>query len=254
MYINNSKLLVNCTDINIFCTTKNWWYSKWLFTSLNLWLHVWDKDENVIASRKELSKSLGNSFSDFVYMNQIHSWEVISINNNDKWKWTTNIESAIDCDALITNKSWIVLTVLVADCIPVIFFDNVKKVIWVAHAWWKWTEKKIVKNTITKMIEDYNSNPSDIIVYMWPSILQGNFEVWKEFEKKFDSIYLKKKNNWKFLLDLAWVNKSQLINSWVTENNIEISTEDTFIKNSEYFSARRDWYNSWRFWIGISLK
>jgi YfiH family protein len=253
---NKFSLLNNQKSISYFVTSKslNQLSSiKKEYNWLNLWLHVWDLDEDVIKNREYLSKQVWKKLSDFVFMNQIHGSEVCIISEKDKWKGSLNIDSGISIDWMITNVIWTVLVVLVADCIPVLFYDKMKQVIWVAHAGWKWTEQKIVQNVIEKMKSEYNSNPSDILVCFWPSISRKSFEVLYEVAKKFDKQFYSEKSSWKYLLDLQAVNKKQLINSWILKENIEISNEDTF-NNSNYFSARKLWYNSGRFWAWIFLK
>lgn len=229
------------------------WGEIWKYDDFNLWLHVWDVDENVIKNRKKLAKYVKMELSDFIFMNQVHSGDVVIVWKKDKWKWSKSLKDAISIDAMITDVPWIVLIVLVADCIPVLFYDKLKKVIWVAHAGWKWTEKNIVWNVVNKMIKHYNSDPNNIIACLWPAISKKSFEVWKEVAVKFDSQFYIEKPDKKYLLDLQSINKKQLLDLWVLEDNIEVSREDTFSSN-KYFSARRFWYNSWRFWAGIFLK
>jgi polyphenol oxidase len=38
---------------------------------------------------------------------------------------------------LITSEKDLVLSVLVADCVPIIFYDEIKNIIAVAHAGWR---------------------------------------------------------------------------------------------------------------------
>ena len=41
-----------------------------------------------------------------------------------------------DCDALISNQDNFLLAITVADCLPIYFYDNNKKVVAIAHAGW----------------------------------------------------------------------------------------------------------------------
>jgi len=256
MYKNYSILLKNKKNISTFITDRTiniFKSNKEKYFWLNLWLHVSDKDINVIENRIFLAKQIWKSLENFVFMNQIHSWNVVVVWEKDKWKWVKTFENWIKTDAMITNISWIVLIVLVADCIPVLFYDKIKKVVWVAHAGWKWTAENIVWNVIKKMKKQYDSNPSDILVCLWPSISKESFEVWAWVAKLFNSKFSKLKNDWKYLLDLQRVNKKQLIDLWILEQNIEISSTNTF-ENENYFSARKLWYDSGRFWAWIYIK
>ncbi len=50
-------------------------------------------------------------------------------------------------DALITNKPGITLMIRVADCVPIVLFDPVRRVVAVVHAGWKGTLADIVSAT-----------------------------------------------------------------------------------------------------------
>ena len=101
-----------------------------------------------------------------------------------------NLEEYSKIDGLITNKSNIALSTTNADCILLLFFDPVKKVIANVHSGWKGTFQKISQKNVQKMIHEYNCNPKDIIACMSPSIRKCHFEVEKaladECKKIFD--------------------------------------------------------------------
>ena len=118
-------------------------------------------------ARKALAKKYNFDIKKLQYMEQFHSNIVKIVNDINPNK----------CDALITNKTNTPLMVMVADCIPILFFDPIKKVIGVAHAGREGTFNNIIKNTIDKMIEAYNCEPKDIEVELGPSIQKCCYEV-----------------------------------------------------------------------------
>ncbi len=79
-----------------------------------------------------------------------------------------------------------------ADCILLLFFDPVKKVIANTHSGWRGTLQRIAIKTVKKMKEEFNCHPEDIICCICPSIRKCHFEVEKEvkdsFEKEFQDI------------------------------------------------------------------
>ena len=101
-------------------------------------------------------------------MEQIHSNIVKTISPD------TNVQT---CDALVTNQINTPLMVMVADCIPILFYDHTKKVIGVAHAGRAGTFENISTNTINKMAENYSCNSKDIEVVLGPSIQKCCYEV-----------------------------------------------------------------------------
>lgn len=94
---------------------------------------------------------------------QIHSNIVNKIDKN-------NIGQKEEGDALITNLSNVPLLIFTADCVPIAIIDKKNKAIALAHAGWRGTYDAIAKKTIEKMIENYNTNPEDLVCVIGPSI------------------------------------------------------------------------------------
>ncbi len=242
-------------NVKHFISSNFWWVSSWNYKSLNLALHTKDKKENVIENRKILAKNFWENLDNFIFMKQIHSDKIVVVWEKNKWNWVYDEKNAIIWDAIITNKKWIILVVLVADCVPIILYDKKNKVIWVVHAGWRWTQKKILKKTIEKFVKNFNSKTKNIIVWIWPHISKKNYEVWEkvflQFEKKFYKIK-KKSENKKAFLNLEKANISQLIEMWIAKKNIKKSKICSF-ENKNLFSARKFWVKSGRFWMWIML-
>ena len=163
-------------------------------------------------------------------MEQIHSNIVqdISLTKNPQ-----------KCDALITNQKDTPLMVAVADCIPILFYDSVKKVIAVAHAGRAGTFENISGNTIDKMIQDYNCNPKNIEISLGASIQKCCYEVSQELADEtiilFGKQFVADRN-----IDLQGINKKQLLEKGIKGVNINISNICTKCSNQLYFSYRKD--------------
>lgn len=163
-------------------------------------------------------------------MEQIHSNIVKVVEEN---------KTVYKCDALVTNKKNTPLMVMVADCIPILFYDNEKNVIAVAHAGRAGTFENIAKNTLECMKKNFNSNMKNIQVTLGPSIQKCCYEVSEEMarevEYKFGKEYVNHRN-----IDLQGINKKQLLSEGVLEDNITISPICTQCSNQPYFSYRKD--------------
>ena len=74
-------------------------------------------------------------------MNQTHSnkVEVVSEENDSK---------KINCDAMLTKSSKIALSVLTADCIPILIYEKNKEIVGCIHAGWKGAVNGIIENTL----------------------------------------------------------------------------------------------------------
>lgn len=148
-------------------------------------------------------------------------------------------------DGLITDLKNIALISKYADCTPIILYDPIKKVHANIHSGWRGTLKKIGSNGVEVMVNNYNSNPKDIIAILGPSIGKDDFEVdidvkelfKREFEFNREIIF--KKGSTKYLIDLKETNKRILIESGIKEENITIIDLSTK-SNSMLHSYRRD--------------
>lgn len=218
----------------------------------NLALHIWDDEKLVINNRKNLASKLWFDLEDFVFLDQVHWSHIKIISNEDKWVGIYDHNSAFEADSIITKEKWIVIWVLVADCVPVLLHDKEQWIVCAVHAGWKSTNKKILKNSINEMINNW-SEKQNIKTILWPSISEHSYEVWEEVWNNFRDEVKTKIIDWKQYLNLKLENKLQAIESWIKESNIEVVNIDTFT-DKKYFSARRDWFWKWRFgvfiWIG----
>ena len=196
----------------------------------NIAYHVTDDKTSVDKARENLSYKYNFPLDNLQYMDQIHSNLVNTISCK------TNPQT---CDALVTNKPNTPLMVMVADCIPILFFDLVKKVIGVAHAGRVGTFEKIAVNTINKMQNEYNSHPKDIKVILGPSIQKCCYEVNKQMyqfvKENFGEEFVNNRN-----IDLQGINKKQLLKAGIKEENINISPICTKCSNKPFFSYRND--------------
>ena len=196
----------------------------------NLAFHVEDNEINVIKNRKNLALKLGYNYEDLVYMNQIHSANIIVVDENSP-KLVDN------CDSIITRSKNLPLMVMVADCIPILMFDDKQGIIAAIHAGRNSTFLEIAKKTAEVFIEKFSSNPEDINVVFGASIQKCCYEVSDELSKIVENSFGKEfvENNY---IDLQGINKKQLNDLGI--KNIEISNICTKCGDKSYFSYRKD--------------
>ena len=218
-------------------TTKEGGVSHSPYSSLNLAFHVGDKELDVEKNHQILADKLHYRKENLIHMKQIHSAKVVKVDKN------LTFNTPPTCDALITDNKKIPLMVMVADCSPILFYDDVKKVIAVAHAGRQGAFLNIVKNVIDAFKESYDSNPKDIVVSVGASICQNCYEVNQEiYNEAVDLGYglaLLKKDK-RYFLDIRFILKMQFKENGIKEENIEISNECSSCSNENYFSYRAD--------------
>ncbi|MCK9472658.1 peptidoglycan editing factor PgeF [Sulfurimonas sp.] len=200
----------------------------------NLAFHVGDDKLSVQKQHELLSKELGYERESLVYMNQIHS-DIVHLVTNE------NFTTPPTCDALVTNKIDTPLMVMVADCSPILFYDNQKRVIAAAHAGRQGAFKNIVKNVIDKMQREFDSNPKDIQVSVGASIRACCYEVGSEIydeAKALGLAYSIEKKEESFYLNVGAILKKQLLLCGIKAEHIEFCDDCTCCSTNRYFSYR----------------
>jgi YfiH family protein len=209
----------------------------------NLAFHITNNKTDVINARKDLCKKHNLSYDNLKYMNQVHNNDVQIVNHN---------QNLYTCDALITNLKNTPLMVMVADCIPLLFHDDIKNVIGVAHAGRNGTYLDISSNVIKQMCTEFNCDVKNIKVELGASIQKCCYEVSYELAQiarvNFGNNVVNNRN-----IDLQKINYTQLINIGILKENIWISNICTKCGNEKYYSYRKD-NNCGRFAGLICLK
>ena len=181
-----------------------------------------DEYELAINSYKNLCNAIGSNYINTVKTNQNHTDTIKIANKKIKEDEPDfNLEEYKETDGLVTNKKNLILSTTNADCILLLFFDPIKKVIANVHSGWRGTLQRISTKAIEKMEKEYNCNPKDIICCICPSIRKCHFEVEKEvkdmFEKEFKGIIEKNDIITETISSKKWTIDTVLINQVILE-------------------------------------
>ncbi|MAH02686.1 MAG: hypothetical protein CMI70_02710 [Candidatus Pelagibacter sp.] len=231
-----SKRLKNISNLkHCFFSRKNG-VSKGIYNSLNCGINSKDNKENVIQNINIVSKKLNCEKKPIVVLNQNHGNKVVCFNNQE------DIKNKTIGDAIVTTLKNVGISVLTADCVPILFYDPKKKNVGCVHAGWKGALNGIIENTVDKFLE-LNSNTRDLVTAIGPCINHHHYEVGHDFYKKFIN---QNKNNQQFFIVLN--DKKYLFNirSYISTklirlgiNNIDHIEMDTFSNKENFFSYRR---------------
>lgn len=143
--------------------------------------------EKAIKDYTNLCNSIKSNYINLVKTNQMHTNEVKVVEEKiNKDQPDIDVEKYKNTDGLVTNKKNIILSTTNADCILLLFYDPIKKVIANTHSGWRGTLQRISIKTVEKMKEKYNCDPKNIICCICPSIRKCHFEVEKEVKDKFE--------------------------------------------------------------------
>jgi polyphenol oxidase len=161
-----------------------------------------------------------------------------------------------DTDALVTNVKGHVLGVLSADCVPLLLYDPVKDVLGLAHAGWKGTVASIGPLTVAKMVDEYGCNAKTIRAFIGPSISQTNFEVGSAVAAQFYKLDLGNavvEDGGKAKVDLWRANALLLARAGLQVANIDIANMCTVVGVENFYSARKEGFETGRFGVFAML-
>jgi len=230
--------------------------SKLFPYQFSLALHTGENPNDIVRNREYLSRVYFNHTPlHFIVANQTHSDHIKHITQAQTKGWE-DLETEIeDCDAIITNIPNVILTILTADCVPILLYDDNKQVIAAVHAGWKGTQKQILYKTVKEMSQTYGCQTEDIMAGIGPSIGKCCYEVNNDVAKHFTHIsHSYTQDNHKYMLDLPYINKQQLLDAGLKSNNIGMSHICTSCDVEHFFSYRQEKGCSGRFMSMIGMK
>ncbi len=210
--------------------------SKGIFKSLNCGIGSKDKKTNVRKNLEIVRRKISKNSKNIFLLHQIHSKKIFYINKKFK-KYYLKPKA----DAIITDQRQLPIGVLTADCVPLLLFENNRKMIAAIHAGWKGALKGIINNVVNFMLKK-GCKRKFINVAIGPCINIENYEVKKDFKNKFirnnskSRIFFKEKSK-KIYFNLPHYVKSELEKNRI--KNIDMLNIDTFNKKNNFFSARR---------------
>ena len=221
--------------------TRSGGVSKEPYKSLNCGFNNEDNKLNIQNNIEIVRQNL--NLSKIIKLDQVHSSKVITIESYNK------IYDFKKADGIVTNLSGIGLSILGADCAPVLFYDEQSKTIGACHVGWRGAVNNIIGSTIGKM-EAIGALRSRIIAIIGPAIQKDSYEISDDvaniikncsyFEKNLP--ILSKRTSDKYLFDLPLLIKQCLKSTMI--NNIGDVKIDTYKNDDLFFSHRRSTHQS----------
>ena len=213
----------------------------------------------ISRNRLSLAKAVGFEANCLVTARQVHSARVRVVTARETGQGGLDRESRLpDTDALVTADADVCLMVLSADCVPVLLYDPVKRVVGAVHAGWRGTAAQIVVGTVEVMRKQFGCHPGDMFAGIGPSIGRCCFEVGEEvavcFRRLFpEAVVFAGKHPGKFQVDLWEANRRELVDAGLHPERIEVAGMCTVCHPDHFFSYRRDGKAAGRFGAGIVL-
>ena len=179
------KRLAEHPGVKHGCSTRVGGVSTGCFESMNLGFGRGDSDENVLTNYDRMCSAMGFHKEQVVLSAQTHDTIVRKATKEDCGKGIIKPRDYTTVDAQITNEPGVALAVFGADCVPVFFYDPVKKTIGTAHAGWRGTIGRIAEKTVQAMKKEFGSEAEDIEAYIGVSICGDCYTVGGEVAEAF---------------------------------------------------------------------
>ena len=219
---------------HILMTTRHGGVSLAPFDSFNLGDHVGDDLTTVAANRQILETQLGVRP---VFLKQVHGTRCIQID--------ANTSDGLEADGCVTTSKDIACVMMVADCLPVLFWNESGTAIGAAHAGWRGFvgngSVNILQATLDKL-KGLSMAGEPIHSWLGACIGFENFEVGAEVAMHFDSAFKRDRGGGKWLVDLAGAARAQLRTLGLASlgGNDGKPSWCTVTNSADYFSHRRD--------------
>lgn len=150
-------------------------------------------------------------------------------------------------DGHATGASGVLLTVTLADCVPVFVADPVRRAVALLHAGWRGTAAGVVEAGIGTLVEAFASDPGDLVVHLGPAICGRCYEVGPEVFRALGEVPPAAP----LPIDLRSVIRRRAIAAGVRGAEATVSDECTLCGDGRYHSHRRGDRGRHRGYIGI---
>jgi polyphenol oxidase len=160
-------------------------------------------------------------------------------------------------DGVVTDSPSLTLMMRFADCVPILFYDPVRRAVGIAHAGWKGTLAGVGARAVEAMRGHFGSRPEDLLAGIGPSIGPDHYPVGEELAAAFRTAFGPAADLWLAAredgihLDLWAANEFVLRRSGVEK--IETSGICTACHTEDWFSHRAEHGRTGRFGVMVWL-
>lgn len=222
------------------------------WASLNLGGTVGDSRENVIENRQRIFDTLGIEVSSIFDVWQVHSDKVIFTQKSRPLD-----QPHEKADAIVTKNPNVTLFMRFADCVPILLYDPVQRVIGLIHAGWKGTVQKITSKTVRFMVEHLNCQADNILAGIGPSIGADHYIIGEDValrvKEAFGAEGSKALYSTNGLIHFDLWTANEILLKEVGVKSVEVSMQCTACNLERWFSHRAEQGRTGRFAALIKL-
>jgi YfiH family protein len=209
------------------------------FDSLNLGnpggCDVRDDSDRIRRNYRLLLRAAGCDGGELLAVHQVHGGGVVHVKRGQPHDNDTK------ADALVSDDAARVLSVRVADCVPVLLSTGDGRAVAAIHAGWR----GVIAGVALTALEILRTHGGNAVAAIGPSIGFEAFEVGPEVLDEFtrafgDDAPIRRDADGKGRVDLRQCIRRQLLGAGVPEDRIDQTDRCTYAHAEEFFSHRRD--------------
>jgi YfiH family protein len=214
-----------------------------MYVGLNCGIGSNDDPDHVRANRAAVAEAMGIAPNDLCGVYQVHGSRCIRIGPPHPHPLPGGEREK--ADAQVTDLPGVALSILTADCAPVLFYGEAdgRPVIGAAHAGWRGAIGGVLEATVYRM-EEYGVKAGDIRAAIGPCIGKRSYEVDDAFAAPFmaedpenERFFMGASRPGHLMFDLPGYCARRLYDCGVSQ--VTISGVDTYAREEDYFSYRR---------------
>jgi YfiH family protein len=219
---------------------------------LNLGGTVGDDPANVAENRRRAFECFGRPIGTLYDVWQVHSAEVVRADAPRP----AHIPH-LKADAILTDQPEVTLFMRFADCVPILLYDPVRRVMGMVHAGWKGTTLRIVQAAVQAMQRQWGTRPDEILAAIGPSIAPHHYTVGQDVITQVEAAFGQEANtllpaqDGAVQFDLWTANRLVLMDSGVRQ--IEVSGVCTACDLEHWYSHRGEQGRTGRFGALMAL-
>ena len=232
------------------CFTRLGGVSVGQWSALNLGSTVGDDPRAVQENHRRIFDAFGITRAQVVSPFQVHGRNVVRAGARDGGMVIPAT------DALITDAPGVALLLRFADCVPVLFYDPVRRAVGLAHAGWRGVAAGVVPATVQAMATAFGSRPEEVWAGTGPAIGPQHYSVGVEVVEAIqatlpEGAQVATHCDGRWMMDLPAALEAQLRATGVTQ--IEQSGLCTASRVDEWYSHRAEAGRTGRFGVLVML-
>jgi len=212
------------------------------FDTLNFSRKREPSQSNFIENMRRFGDAAGFDSRRAVLDNYEHGVQLHRAHGDDAGRGIEREALSEFCDGLFTNETGLPLISLHADCVPLFFYDPVRRAASVCHAGWRGVSGHMVLRAVDALC-GLGCKPADILAAVGPCISVHKYEVGEEvrdiFVREFGNESVQEREG-RLYADLNAACVIDMIKAGLDPANVTLSGLCTYENPYLFYSHRRD--------------